>query len=153
MKIRSDFVTNSSSSSFILGFKAENTIAQEIYGNIGKVYADILYEDVMHAKRLSHEEALAMIREEEQYTAEWIAVNRVMPRMSYREAWDWAETDEGKFAIQQVMDEIIDNAKRKMIDHDVVVEVEYGDHTSPGSELEHNILPNNLNTIRRISHH
>ena len=34
-----------------------------------------------------------------------------------------------------------------------IVEMEYGDHTIAGSELEHEILPNCDFTVRRFSHH
>ena len=49
MKIRKGFVTNSSSSSFILGFTSEENIKKELEAEDLKEYFDEVLEDVMRA--------------------------------------------------------------------------------------------------------
>ena len=53
MKIRKGFVTNSSSSSFILGFTSEENIKKELEAEDLKEYFDEVLEDVMRATKLT----------------------------------------------------------------------------------------------------
>lgn len=152
MKIRTDYVTNSSSSSFILGFKSNETIDQELDGTMPHCYQEVVCNDVHNAEVLSKEEALDIIKDEEAYTAEYIARQR-RNDLTYMQAYEWIRTDEGKEAASKVLDDIIEEAMEKMDGFNVFVEVEYEDHSGIESELEHNIMPFHPNTIRRMSHH
>ena len=58
MKIRKGFVTNSSSSSFILGFTSEENIKKELEAEDLKEYFDEVLEDVMRATKLTKDEVL-----------------------------------------------------------------------------------------------
>ena len=58
MKIRKGFVTNSSSSSFILGFTSEEDIKKELEAENLKEYFDEVLEDVMRDTKLTKDEVL-----------------------------------------------------------------------------------------------
>lgn len=63
MKIRLGFVTNSSSSSFILGFKNEKDMLITLMEQIPKGYYSRVLEDVMNSV-VTHKEAIARYRSE-----------------------------------------------------------------------------------------
>ena len=79
MKVRSDFVTNSSSSSFILGFTNEDNIKNELIDGFcdwEMRYYPMVFDDVKNAKRLTKDEVIAMFYEE----LEWDALHIVARR-------------------------------------------------------------------------
>ena len=71
MKIRKGFVTNSSSSSFILGFTSEENIKKELEAEDLKEYFDEVLEDVMRATKLTKDEVLEGYSKEIYYGTLW----------------------------------------------------------------------------------
>ena len=72
MKIRSDFVTNSSSSSFILGFTSENRIKDELLKDSMSILVEhIVLDDVLKAEKFGKEKVEKIIREELSYVARY----------------------------------------------------------------------------------
>ena len=67
MKIRKGFVTNSSSSSFILGFTSEENIKKELEAENLKEYFDEVLRDVTRGIRLTKNEILEEYSEEIYY--------------------------------------------------------------------------------------
>ena len=68
MKIRKGFVTNSSSSSFILGFKSEESIKEELQKeNLEEEYFEEILRDVTEAAKLDREDVLEGYSEEIYY--------------------------------------------------------------------------------------
>lgn len=150
MKVRSDFVTNSSSSSFILGFTSEDKVRNELYDGLydgEKYFFDRIYKDVMEAKRLSADEAESIIRNYLKYYVKWELASK------HPGGWSrvFEETEEFEQECKQAIEEHIDKIKDKLMGQSVLVEVEYGDHVD--GVLEHEVMPSHPSSIYRMSHH
>lgn len=156
MKIREDFVTNSSSSSFILGFTSEGNICEELMSGFPEWagnYFYTVYNDIQSEKRLNKDEVVAEAKEELRWDAEWNVRNKYQrkKRCSYSEAWDYLETDEGESEVSAEIERYMNDIISGMDGKSVFVEVEYDDHCN--SELEHEVMPQVKSTIVRFSHH
>ncbi len=159
MKVRTDFVTNSSSSSFIVGFTTEENILQELKDGF-PLYAiskiGTVIEDVESAERLDKEHVIEKIRDNMKYHAQWRVEESYRRRTgcSYGDAMDYARTPEGEKEVQEYVEQIIKDTLVKMEDKSVFVEVSYSDNDGAYfSELEHEVMPEVASTIIRFSHH
>lgn len=156
MKIRSDFVTNSSSSSFILGFTSEENIHNELFDGFPEWAAEYFYivsRDVKSEKHLSKDEVIERARKEFQWNAEWEVQKEYerKHRASYREAWEYTDTAEGKAEVSAKIDHYINNIIKDMEGKSVFVEVEYDDGCD--GELEYGVMPAVGVTIATFNHH
>ena len=166
MKVRSDYVTNSSSSSFILSFKDENSIYQTLKeqfpediengwsaGNTG--YLHQLLNEIEEADRLTLEDVEEMV-EDESWAIKWRIRDEleIKNNMSYSESQKFLETSEGKKLLEDKYNQIVNNIAEKIGDNKVIVEVEHGDGgEGEDGMLEHEILPQLDCTVVRFSHH
>jgi hypothetical protein len=151
MKIRVDYVTNSSSSSFILGFNNSDEIADIIANELPSYWSrdaiDRVISDIEEGIT-SKEEAIDLYKDSINYW-DW--------RFNGKSYWDMT-TEEIKS--QEWIDyktnrinELARSCADELDKYNVISIVEYEDHSQFGSEMEHDIMPYLDSTIYRISNH
>ena len=159
MKVRKDFVTNSSSSSFILGFTSSDNVERELkdgFPEWAAKYFDTVNNDVCQAEQFDRDEVIKRVRDEMQYSVRWKVEDYYRRRTgcSYSEAIDYINTDKGQKEVESYLEEIVNNTIREMDGKSIFVEVSYSDNDGYYfSELEHEIMPRVDSTIIRFSHH
>lgn len=153
MKHRLDFVTNSSSSSFVMAFTSKSNIPVEATKGMpsnGKLRIPRLLADLLKAKKMTVDEVWDEISEEVYWTEEFNLryKNQNDPILNRR---DYRETEEFKNTVKANTEQQHKRLLRVAKNKPVFTIIEYGDHTD--GDMEHEIMPRHKNTVYVQSNH
>lgn len=156
MKFRSDFVTNSSSSSFIVAFKntAERDAAfKSIMQRYSAETANIIINDIMNNK-IDRKSAELHMREALEAEANYYYKYRTTDYFRMSEEEFAAKYPNIEQVIADFVEKKLDEAMAKIPKRGYIAEVSYSDNNGRiECDLEHNIMPYLPFTVMTMDHH
>lgn len=149
MKIRYGFVTNSSSSSFILNFKSKHQVMEELLkdGATRDMAAAINNRILLHGIKLSKKELEQQLRTGYTTEAEYSAFFRSM-----RNGGKWEDSSLTEEELAEVEAKVKADME-KVKDGTFTVLLDVSDHDEEGSTLEHHVLPQAAALVTCFNNH
>lgn len=162
MKTRKGFVTNSSSSSFILAYNKES-FDKDIKSQLQSHYDDEQVKEYMSAlKRFIQKEDSLSIENLEEYLSKSLYYKckyeiendlEYNKGMNYFEIMDFLKTDEGEKMVQSLMKKEIKKTLLDCKEYDTIKKITIHDDYEPYSSMEYTVVPSLNECKLKISHH
>ena len=153
MKVRLDYVTNSSSSSFILGFANEAAIRKTLeMEQLGKYFGRI-YNDCLTATKMNLSEMIECYKSKTKSNTRYFVNTEILDN-NLEKYFRMKENGELDKLCNVVIDKRIEKMKEDAENDTVFVMVRYCDNNSlEDGYLEHHVIPSMNCCLATIDHH